>query len=286
MHRASADGGRAGTVPRTRPKVRISLAARPVYARHEMPRRARSTLPSPATYHVTTRGVEKRPIVLDALDADAWVALLLDTARRYGWELDTWTLMPNHFHLLVHTLAAAALRRDAPPERDPCAAVQPPVRPQRPPVRRALHGVRRRHGGALRPHAALRVRERHPRRARRLALARARRTGASGIRPACSRGGGLSSAASAAPAPAGSTARGASCRRRPRGRGSRDTSHTSRRASARSRASASTRAAAAPSRWRRTSPCAPCGSATRRAARGAAARASATPPRQGAPAPA
>jgi putative transposase len=54
-------------------------------------------------YHVTTRGVEKRPIVLDAIDADAWVTLLLDTARRYAWELDTWTLMPNHFHLLVLT---------------------------------------------------------------------------------------------------------------------------------------------------------------------------------------
>src|SRR5918992_5781973 len=68
-----------------------------------MPRRPRSSLPWPAAYHVTTRGVERRAIVLDAIDADAWVALLLDTARRFGWVLDTWTLMPNHFHLIVYT---------------------------------------------------------------------------------------------------------------------------------------------------------------------------------------
>lgn len=68
-----------------------------------MPRRRRSSLPSPAIYHVTTRGVERRPIVLDAIDADAWEARLLETADRYGWELDTWSLMPNHFHLLVLT---------------------------------------------------------------------------------------------------------------------------------------------------------------------------------------
>jgi putative transposase len=66
-----------------------------------MPRIPRSQLPSPAYYHVICRGVERRTIYLDDLDRQEWRKLLVDVARRYGWRLWVWTLLDNHFHLLV-----------------------------------------------------------------------------------------------------------------------------------------------------------------------------------------
>ena len=52
-------------------------------------------------FHVTVRGVARQPIVRDAHDADAFVAQLEETTRRFGWQLLEWCLMPNHAHLVV-----------------------------------------------------------------------------------------------------------------------------------------------------------------------------------------
>ena len=68
-----------------------------------MPRRPRKTLPTPAIYHVTARGVEQRLIVLDEIDRDAWERQLREVAVRFGWEVIVWALMPNHFHVIVRT---------------------------------------------------------------------------------------------------------------------------------------------------------------------------------------
>jgi REP element-mobilizing transposase RayT len=68
-----------------------------------MPRIPRSQLPSPAYYHVICRGVEQRRLYLDDLDRRAWRTLLRDVVRRHRWRIWAWTLLDNHFHLLVET---------------------------------------------------------------------------------------------------------------------------------------------------------------------------------------
>src|ERR671911_71686 len=68
-----------------------------------MPRVPRSQLPSPSWYHVICRGVEQRTIVLDDRDREAWFKLLVEVEGRFGWKLHAWTLLDNHFHLLVET---------------------------------------------------------------------------------------------------------------------------------------------------------------------------------------
>ena len=67
-----------------------------------MARQPRSSLlPERGVFHVTLRGVARQPIVRDAHDADAFVAQLEETPRRFGWQLLEWCLMPNHAHLVV-----------------------------------------------------------------------------------------------------------------------------------------------------------------------------------------
>src|SRR5829696_5407403 len=64
----------------------------------------RSQLPSPAWYHVISRGVEQRTIVLDDRDRESWFKLLVDVTERFGWRVHAWNLLDNHFHLLVETI--------------------------------------------------------------------------------------------------------------------------------------------------------------------------------------
>jgi REP element-mobilizing transposase RayT len=68
-----------------------------------VPRLPRRALPTPAWYHVISRGVEKRRIMLDDLDREAWFKLFLRVQRRYGWNVVVWCLLDNHFHILVYT---------------------------------------------------------------------------------------------------------------------------------------------------------------------------------------
>lgn len=56
------------------------------------------------TYHVGSRGVDKRPI-FDVVENDRlyFLALLSRVVERYGWLCHAYCLMGNHFHLLVET---------------------------------------------------------------------------------------------------------------------------------------------------------------------------------------
>ena len=52
-------------------------------------------------YHVTSRGVDKRDIVLDEEDRRAFVHLLGSAVQEMEWILHCWVLMSNHLHLVV-----------------------------------------------------------------------------------------------------------------------------------------------------------------------------------------
>src|SRR6185369_16454040 len=56
-----------------------------------------------AVYHVTSRGNEKRAIVID--DTDRWLFLrvLEKTVKDYDIVCHAWVLMDNHYHLLLET---------------------------------------------------------------------------------------------------------------------------------------------------------------------------------------
>jgi REP element-mobilizing transposase RayT len=68
-----------------------------------MARLARSLLPSAGIYHVTSRGVARCDIFGDDDDRRQLVRLLWRVAQRWNWRCPAYTLMTNHFHLLVDT---------------------------------------------------------------------------------------------------------------------------------------------------------------------------------------
>jgi REP element-mobilizing transposase RayT len=53
------------------------------------------------SFHVFTRGVERRPIFETDRDYGAFLSLLDTTAERRSWEVHAACLMPNHFHLVL-----------------------------------------------------------------------------------------------------------------------------------------------------------------------------------------
>jgi REP element-mobilizing transposase RayT len=67
----------------------------------------RNSLPTPSTFHVTARGVNRSLIAFDEVDFKALRELVLPTAARFGWEYDVYCLMPNHFHLVMPTERAS-----------------------------------------------------------------------------------------------------------------------------------------------------------------------------------
>ena len=56
-----------------------------------------------AYYHVTTRGNNQAPIVLDDADRHTFIRILTRVVGRYGWKLHASCLMGNHYHLVVET---------------------------------------------------------------------------------------------------------------------------------------------------------------------------------------
>jgi len=56
-----------------------------------------------AFYHVTDRGVEKRPIFTDDHDYVGFLDTMARMRPRYGVEIIAYCLMPNHYHLFVRT---------------------------------------------------------------------------------------------------------------------------------------------------------------------------------------
>lgn len=55
-------------------------------------------------YHLVSRGVRKLPVFTDDESRKRFLGLLDETLERYHWDLHSWCLMTNHFHLLVTTV--------------------------------------------------------------------------------------------------------------------------------------------------------------------------------------
>jgi REP element-mobilizing transposase RayT len=54
-------------------------------------------------YHVISRGNNSGPIVFDAVDVELFIAELGRVATKYDWEVWSWCLMTNHFHVVART---------------------------------------------------------------------------------------------------------------------------------------------------------------------------------------
>jgi putative transposase len=67
-----------------------------------MPRRSRELVPG-GYYHVISRGVEQRMVLLDDTDRRRFVGLLGAVVVRHEWACLAYCLMGNHYHLLIRT---------------------------------------------------------------------------------------------------------------------------------------------------------------------------------------
>ena len=56
-----------------------------------------------AVYHVTSRGLGRRPIVRDDDDRESWLRLLGEAATRCEWRVYAWALLTREFHVVVRT---------------------------------------------------------------------------------------------------------------------------------------------------------------------------------------
>jgi putative transposase len=67
-----------------------------------MARPLRAEFPG-AIYHVMSLGNARQVVFRDELDYQRMIDGLAQTVDRFGWQLLSFVLMPNHFHLLVRT---------------------------------------------------------------------------------------------------------------------------------------------------------------------------------------
>ncbi|HOH26690.1 MAG TPA: transposase [Syntrophorhabdus sp.] len=67
-----------------------------------MPRKARIDAPG-ALHHIIVRGIEQGIIFQDHTDYDSFVQRLATVLNETATQCYAWTLMPNHFHLLLRT---------------------------------------------------------------------------------------------------------------------------------------------------------------------------------------
>jgi REP element-mobilizing transposase RayT len=58
---------------------------------------------SGATYHITSRGNERRDIFQTDDDRQAFLKFLGMAVRRFRWSITAWVLMTNHFHMVIQT---------------------------------------------------------------------------------------------------------------------------------------------------------------------------------------
>lgn len=56
-----------------------------------------------AVHHVYARGIEKRPIFLDDTDRKSFLDRIGKNLPKWGMRCLAWSLMPNHFHLLLQS---------------------------------------------------------------------------------------------------------------------------------------------------------------------------------------
>jgi len=67
-----------------------------------MPRNARIDAPG-ALHHIIARGIERKPIFIDNTDRDNFLTRFGDILTDTNTPCYAWTLIPNHFHLLLRT---------------------------------------------------------------------------------------------------------------------------------------------------------------------------------------
>lgn len=67
-----------------------------------MPRQLRIEYPG-AIYHVMAHGDRREPILVDDDDRRTFVRTLGQASERAGFRVHAWTLMNNHYHLLLET---------------------------------------------------------------------------------------------------------------------------------------------------------------------------------------
>ena len=67
-----------------------------------MPRGPRIDFPG-AVHHVYARGIEKRQIYLDDVDRKSFLDRIGNNLPKWGMRCLAWSLMPNHFHLLLQS---------------------------------------------------------------------------------------------------------------------------------------------------------------------------------------
>jgi len=68
----------------------------------DMARQLRIEFPG-ALYHISNRGDEKKAIFRDSEDKESFLDVLALVIDRFGWLCHAFTLMPNHYHLLLET---------------------------------------------------------------------------------------------------------------------------------------------------------------------------------------
>jgi len=56
-----------------------------------------------AVYHITSRGIEKKPVFKDNQDRGNFLRTLQQVNKRYNWLCHAYCLMGNHYHLLIET---------------------------------------------------------------------------------------------------------------------------------------------------------------------------------------
>jgi REP element-mobilizing transposase RayT len=59
---------------------------------------------APGLYHVNIRGNDGMAIVRDDVDRSEWVRRFATIAVRMEWLVQSWTLLPNHYHALLRTV--------------------------------------------------------------------------------------------------------------------------------------------------------------------------------------
>lgn len=67
-----------------------------------MPKKNRNVPPN-SVLHIVNRGNDRKIIFPEAIDYAAFLVLLREAREKFGVELYAYTLMPNHFHLVVRT---------------------------------------------------------------------------------------------------------------------------------------------------------------------------------------
>ena len=75
-----------------------------------MPRGPRITVPD-GMYHITSRGNNREVIFREEADCEKYLALLQRYREKYEFSLYSYSILPNHFHVLIQTTEAGPISK-------------------------------------------------------------------------------------------------------------------------------------------------------------------------------